>query len=198
MRGLEFQLAELRKSLEEARRERDDAAAELRTFRAQAKTQAKRDAELDRLRAQNTELQASLQNDGAGEERSEEIAAQEKRLRERGQLIAKLRRDLKESDRIGREILSRLLQARPQGESNGAPTQGELGALRNQLEVLAQRCSRYEADLHAASWKIDSLTSSADDGGAASDHDKLEKALRIAHEDLAKLRRELAAQERAE
>ncbi len=64
-----------------------------------------------------------------------------------------------------------------------------------EVTTLLQRCSRYEADLQAASWKIQSLTKQLEqhDGGAPGDQHKLEQALRQTHDELAKLRQQLAS-----
>ncbi len=75
---------------------------------------------------------------------------------------------------------------------------GEVRTLRAQLESLAQRCSRYEADLQAATWRIASLTTSAVEDSEVSDHDVLETALSTVHEEMAQLKRELEEREQAD
>lgn len=202
VRAHEFQLSELKKSLDGARSERDEAKRERARLESRAERAEQLQRALDEARAECVALRGRLAGDGASEdEHALEIERLEKQLVERGGVVTKLKNDVREGERIGRELLARLLEAGiadaapPNGQAS-AEANGELLTLRAQLESLAQRCSRYEADLQAASWKIASLTASHVDDDV-SDHDKLEDALRVAHEDLAKLRRELEERERA-
>lgn len=195
VRAHELQLAELEKSLDTARGERDEAKRLREEFEARAARADALQRALDAARAECEALRGQLAGDGASEdEHALEVERLEKQLAERGHVVAKLKKDVREGERIGRELLARLLAA--DTPSHNGETSGDMLALRAQLEALAQRCSRYEADLQAASWKIASLTEArgADD---ASDHEKLEEALRIAHEEMAELRRELEERDRA-
>ena len=133
----------------------------------------------------------------AGTDRAAVDAAQaeldmlEAALLERGRTIAALTRDLRESERIGREILSELEAARV---PNGAgPSSDEL---RGRLDLLAQSAARGEADLTAAQWRIAQL-----ERELAGTHDvvtqpsraqqELEEALAAARDEVAALRKAL-------
>jgi SAM-dependent methyltransferase len=183
-RGYEFQLGELRDALAKARAERDDA-------RAGAARAVELEAEVGALTRDRDALRTELADAAKvpdEEEHGREIAALERALRDRGHVAERLRAELAESERIGRELVQRLGAAAPR-PSDGAP---DADALRGQVEALSQRCARCEADLHAATWKVAALTRELEDRREAADQGKLEDALRAAHEELGALRLQLA------
>jgi len=217
VRRYEFQIGELKKSLATARNERDE-------FRDQAQKSAKLEAELAQQRRarRDTErkLQARQAQPATDEDCAREISALEDALRQRGQQIASLQADLRESERIGRELVAEL-DARTSGTApSGAErppvqplaaaaapapavgpgpvddrtTEGQSPAHQRQLELLAQKCSQVEADLEAANWTISGLRNQlakADPSDRTSDQAKLEGALEEAQRQLAELRSQL-------
>ncbi len=107
-------------------------------------------------------------------------------------MIAGLKRDLAESERIGRELLDELEQA---GLLHGTASGDDL---RGRLDALAGSAVRTEADLQAASWRIRKLEREL----AEAEHThaepcavqiELEQALAAARDEVASLRRELAS-----
>jgi hypothetical protein len=186
VRGFEFQIGELREALTKARAERDEA-------RAGATRAAQLEAELAAASRERDAARAEVARaprDTEDDEHGREVAALEQRLRERGKVVDRLRADLAESERIGRELVQRLQTAPKPAAASAEPADGD--ALRAQAESLAQRCARTEADLHAATWKIAALSRELEDRNDAGDQDKLEEALRAAHEELGTLRQKLA------
>lgn len=129
----------------------------------------------------------------------EELTTLEGALRERGQVIAALKKDLRESERTGRELLDELTAARsPNGATTTLPTVNvvnlaELTDLEAQLDRLAQSAARSQADLQAASWRIAQLEREARDAAeplAPSEiQADLEAALAAARDEVASLRR---------
>ena len=81
-----------------------------------------------------------------------EMAGLEAALLERGHVIAALTRDLREAERVGRELLGELA-----GGSNGVVVAPGDVDLRGRLDALAASAARAEADLQAASWRIAQL-----------------------------------------
>ena len=198
-----------RRAAEEQRRR--VAAEEQR--RASAALEA-RIAELEGQRAdlarRNDELEkqkAELVRGDAGEVLAGEIAALEAALRERGKLIVALQAELRESERVGKELvdeLGHLFEASPHGEgaagggsAQEGPAAGESKeALRRQLDTLAHSAARYEADLHAATWRIAQLERELSEARVSVEparvHEELEQALSAAQAELAALRRAAA------
>jgi hypothetical protein len=162
--------------------------------------------------------------DAAGSSLAPEIDALEARLRERGQRIAQLERDLRESLRVGKDLLDQLEErgftTEPNGSTNGEPgtpvpetdpddlapptaaapalaapaASGPSEAVVAQLDTLASRAARAEADLKAAEWRIAQLEHMlvAEERGylePATIELQLEQALLAAQQEIASLRR---------
>jgi DNA repair exonuclease SbcCD ATPase subunit len=187
--GFAFQIDELKKALAEARNERN-------ALKAPAGRVPELERELGELRARLE--QERHRADAAARRASEdelvsdhetEVSRLEALLTDRAKLVDELRVSLRESERIGHELARELGERARQ--ANGEPTtQGD--PARVELEGLLQKCSRYEADLQAANWKIAALSSQLDEGAeSSSDHQALEEALRQARDELAQLRRRL-------
>ncbi|MEJ7730817.1 MAG: methyltransferase domain-containing protein [Polyangiaceae bacterium] len=145
----------------------------------------------------------------AGESSHADLTAMEERLRERGQAVAALQRQLAEAERIGRELVADLEDLRL--ASNGAavrpppaqrlpalvapaasPGEGEAG-LRERLDLLGRRAAESEANYVAASWRVTELEqrlADAQRGGEVDSVDaEIEQALVAAHSEIAALRR---------
>jgi len=153
----------------------------------------KRAAELTRERETISEALIAEQN------------ALEERLRERGHRIASLERELREGLRVGRELLAALEareEERPGGTTGGTdgaappapPANGPTEVARAQLDTLAARAARAEADLKAAEWRIAQLeqTLLAEERGYLEPETvelQLEQALLAAQQEIAELRR---------
>jgi len=184
-RGFAFQIDELRKSLASARAECDDL-----TKRAARADELQQD--LDDAQARVSELTDDA-DDSVAEAAAKEVEALEARVKERGQVVAQLQSDLRAGERLGRELLGRL-QAAEKRLANGASQQEAAidAASRDTLvAALQHKCSRYEADLQAATWKIAALEGKLEAPDDGSDHDKLEAALSAAREEVAVLKREI-------
>jgi hypothetical protein len=185
VRGYEFQLAELKKTLAEVRMERSDLAK-------QAARAAALERELAALRERDDEAtRGPAANDGELSRLHEvEVDRLEGSLRDRAARLEALRRELLESERIGKELVRELLELR---ETRARHDNGEHGVEPGgDLDALAQKCSRYEADLQAANWKIAALSSELDQRlEPLGDHAALEDALRQARAEIAELRRQL-------
>jgi hypothetical protein len=129
----------------------------------------------------------------------EELTTLEGALRERGHAITALKRDLRESERTGRELLDELTSARsPSGAATTLPTVNavnvaELADLEAQLDRLAQSAARSQADLQAASWRIAQLErevrDAAEPPAPSAVQSELEAALAAARDEVASLRR---------
>jgi hypothetical protein len=110
-----------------------------------------------------------------------DLASTEEVLRERGRLITSLQRDLRESERIGRELVEELEALRqglvdpesppaPRASATSAESRELIDDLRARLDTLAARGAKSEADLQAASWRIAQLERElADAHGASAD-----------------------------
>ncbi len=144
-----------------------------------------------------------------------DLAALEQQLIERAHVVRQLQRDLRETERVGRELLADLEELRgasiepspplppsdppPAGPVGGTdPLAGEADGA-HRMNVLAATAARAEADLQAATWKISQLErdlAEARRGPRTSEtvHEELEQALVAAHEEVASLRRALATQ----
>jgi hypothetical protein len=142
----------------------------------------------------------------AAEAAALEIASLEAALRERGHVITALTRDLRESERVGKELVGELDAHRGWG-ANGSP--GHDGGypqppgddLRSRLDALAAGAARSEADLQAATWRIAQLERELEEarrahrpeGQPTSVQIELEQALAAARDEVASLRRALGA-----
>lgn len=159
-----------------ASRERDLAAKDRELAAAHQAAEEAR-AERDALSAHAAELEQALEearrpraavSDEA--ERAAEIAALEDTLRERGETVGRLERELRASERFARELLEDLEEARAaqQGppRANGGGGAGGGGVpddavraaeLAARLDALATDSARREADWHAANWRVRTL-----------------------------------------
>ena len=172
-------------------------AGELAARLAKADVRAAQlDAEIAHTHARAAEIESVRATADAA---IEELTTLEGALRERGQVIAALKKDLRESERTGRELLDELTAARsPNGATTTLPTVNavnlaELTDLEAQLDRLAQSAARSQADLQAASWRIAQLEREVRDAAeppAPSEiQADLEAALASARDEVASLRR---------
>ena len=179
--------------------------------------------ELDAARALIPELQRELASGPKEEELVEahtsEIDTYEGKLKERAEVVERLERDLRESERIGRELveeneaLRRASTPTPPPTSDGSGTphprgNGHAGAVspssmssssassmgETQILELTERAARAQADLTAASWRIAQLerelvTRPIEPRAASERQRELEEALVAAHRELADARR---------
>jgi predicted nucleic acid-binding Zn-ribbon protein len=159
------------------------------------------DAELAAARRRSAE---SEHDRGAAEELGKvgvEIGTLEAALRDRGHVIARLTDELHESERVGRELLAEVEELR--GWSHGeavaaAPLAVPGDDLRARMDALATGAARSEADLQAATWRIAQLERELADARhepvePAPVQLELEQALAAARDEVASLRRALAA-----
>lgn len=203
---------------------------------AEKKAEAREEAlanvtrERDHLAEKNQALEKRvaelLAERAATEANAPDIDTLEAHLKERGQTIAALERDLRESMRVGKELVAELEAmheaappkpegGEPSGTNEPAPTNGaktalggaalaspegeaaviaENEAMKSQLDTLATRAARSEADLKAAEWRITQLehalaAAERGEGEPAGVAVELEQALLAAHQELAALRR---------
>jgi hypothetical protein len=181
-RGYEFQIEELRKALAQARGERDELVP-------RAKRGDEAESELLALRERLAKGPEAHDFDEVERGHAAEIDELERRLRERGELVESLRSELREAERVGRELVGQLAQAsaaRPQPVRDDGH---EIGA---ELELAARKCARCEADLQAAQWRIAAMAAELDQRAeSGQDQRHLEDALRHAHEQIAVLRARL-------
>jgi chromosome segregation ATPase len=141
----------------------------------------------------------------AREAQAPDVAVLEAALRERGHRVAALERDLRESERVGRELVGELHGLRAEvaaglaAEPLAPPAQGQdAELLKAQLDLLSQTAAKSLADLQAASWRVTQLERELDDArrdGAEPSRvqEELEQALLAAHQEIASLRRALVA-----
>ncbi|WP_437597994.1 hypothetical protein WMF28_35405 [Sorangium sp. So ce590] len=155
---------------------------------------------------------AELEKRDAGEAAAAEIASLEAALRDRGHVIASLKAQLRESERVGKELVDELgtvftsataerggpgqaAGGEPGGTLPGAGGPGDaVEALRQQLDALARSAAASEADAHAATWKIAQLERELTEargtaGSPPALHEELEQALIAAQAEIAALRR---------
>lgn len=146
--------------LEEAEARADAPSGELETARRELSTQQaaleqaekERDAarqELSRREAQLAELAEAEPADEAAE-----IERLEAQLLARGQKLLCRERELREAERVGRELLYELEDAR--AGAGGAPS-GREAELERKLDGLARLNAQREADLETARWSIAEL-----------------------------------------
>jgi len=99
-----------------------------------------------------TDLTHKLSRGPSPEEATEaasELVALEKALQERGEAVRKLQRELREAERIGKELLRQLPEANP--DSPAAKS-----VLKNaEAESLAQKLAKSQADLIATRWALE-------------------------------------------
>jgi SAM-dependent methyltransferase len=184
LHGLRFQIEELKRTLATAR----DELYEQRQHAARA---ASLEDELAKLREERAAMPTSDVSDGPDSARPDhgEIDALEAQLKERGQLVSQLRAELREGERTGRELVTEL-QAALKHDAPAAASSGPIEA-QHDVATLEEKCSRYEADLQAAGWKITALEERIREEDDASDDAKLEAALRAARDELNLLKSEL-------
>jgi chromosome segregation ATPase len=182
--GAERQLADAAPRIAQAERR----AAERE---AQIAAQAVRIGELEaELAGARQKLAAERDGGGAAEAATAELAALEAALRERGRAVTALERDLRESERVGKELLDALEAAGvPAGD---APPED----LRARLDALAAGAARSEANLQAATWRIAQLERELSEARReaplpSSVQIELEQALSAARDEVASLRRAL-------
>ncbi|WP_437966051.1 hypothetical protein WMF04_41535 [Sorangium sp. So ce260] len=155
---------------------------------------------------------AELEKRDPGEAAAAEIASLEAALRDRGHVIASLKAQLRESERVGKELVDELgtvfesataerggpgqaAGGEPGGTPQGPGGPGDAAeALRQQLDALARSAAASEADLRAASWKIAQLERELTEargtvGAPPALHEELEQALIAAQAEIAALRR---------
>lgn len=208
-----------RRAVEVQRRELELIHGKLEESRAEVSALRR---ELDAAQALIPELQRELAGAptelALTEAHARELSGYEDALRERGRAIAKLERDLREAERIGRELVvdNEALRTRAAGAeaAGGAPTEGgEPGAggdapdsraaapfvaraaavSEAELAELADRVARSQADLTAAGWRIAQLERELEarpssPRPASEQQRELEGALVLAHRELAELR----------
>ncbi|WP_437481113.1 hypothetical protein WME75_36930 [Sorangium sp. So ce1014] len=214
--GARAELARERDRLKERadRLERDNRALEEQRSALDARRQLleARIVELEQSVVVLEQRAADLEKRDAGEAAAAEIASLEAALRDRGHVIASLKAQLRESERVGKELVDELgtvftsataEQGGP-GEAAGGEPGGTLPgpggpgdaveALRQQLDALARSAAASEADVHAASWKIAQLERELTEarstaGSPPALHEELEQALIAAQAEIAALRR---------
>jgi SAM-dependent methyltransferase len=204
--GARARAEELATALRGAEQRAAEAAAEYAAARGRID---ELERELDAARRERDELAARVDELEEGEAESAEDAAAaevtrlEGLLLERGHVVAALQRDLRESERIGRELLGELeaLQTGAAGEAvaggagePAAPADaGRVLDLTTRLDALAEAAAACEADLVAARWRIAQLEHELVDARAgagtppSADGD-LERALDLAQREIATLR----------
>jgi chromosome segregation ATPase len=134
------------------------------------------------------------------DEANAEIRALEAALRDRGRAVSALKRDLQESERIGKELLHEVDAARGESDTSAASTGGgEIDALRARLDALAESAARAEADLQASRWRVTRLELELAESSSASAiapnavQVELEAALAAARDEIAALRRAMGS-----
>lgn len=139
-KAYEFQLAELRRALDAVRVERDQ-------LRLEAARAAMLDAEVERLERRLALLATAPEASSAADQEGD-VAALERKLTERGAWIAKLERELREAERIGRELVQELESARAPGLTAGALAARGLtaGALPEQVVPAAGQSAGHDGN----------------------------------------------------
>ena len=109
-----------------------------------------------------TELNGKLKHGPSAEEASAvaaDLAALEQTLAERGEHVRKLERDLREAERVGKELVRQLPAA---GSDSAAETRRKAAE-----SELAQKLAKSQADLIATRWALEAAVKRG--GGGASD-----------------------------
>lgn len=141
--------------------------AELKQATESLGTLRERAAEADRAKqeqqaaaAERDRLEAALRSTEADADKETEIARLEGLLSDRGERVRKLEEDLREAERVGKELVKEL--AREVEARNAQPEAGpgENGAART--EALTAENARLRADLQAAEWTIQELENRLD------------------------------------
>ena len=136
-RETERQAREAERKLQEAERPRQEAERQAREAAQQ----------LQEAERQLRELRAAGEDESGAELRELEL-----QLVERGKEVARLTRELEQTERFGRQLIAQLEEskvARSAAQNGDAP--------KRELARLARRNAELEADLEAARWTISSL-----------------------------------------
>lgn len=173
----EHRRAEAERLVADAERRR----AEAEVHRADAEKHRVDPEEVDRMLLRIAELEglaasATIEVSRLSDGQAAEIEALEARLRERGQRVAELERELRRQERLGLELVALLESSggapgggepAPPSEGGGGPGGRENGrgelhdvtdvALREKLDRMALDAARREGELHARSWRISEL-----------------------------------------
>jgi chromosome segregation ATPase len=112
--------------------------------------------ERDAAMLERTRLEEALRSAEADTGKEADIAKLEGLLSERGEQIRKLETDLREAERLGKELVREV--ARASGRPEGEQTQG--GGVRS--EALTAENAKLRADLEAAQWTIQELENRLD------------------------------------
>jgi chromosome segregation ATPase len=175
----------MKNELAALRRELDSVIAERDTMRRErAEISTARDSlqgELDIKRREASDLHQTIADRDSRiasmseREDSSELEALEAQLRERGLAVRKLEADLREAERLGRELVVELetLREAPGAGSNGLPPNG----LQEKLDRLAELNAQREADLAAARWSIEAMEARLVDSEGSDERQELERAL---------------------
>jgi chromosome segregation ATPase len=161
-------ITELEAELESVRSERiAELEAELERVRGERKqlrdqtTEAARLLDEQRVRALAAEGEVAARDRRLGElvesaeqESAREIGELEAQLARVGTEVARLQAELKEAERIGRELVQALPQSGAEDANGAAEPSSELTA---KLDALAELNALREADLAAARWVIEKL-----------------------------------------
>jgi SAM-dependent methyltransferase len=128
----------------------------------------------------------------------EEVRRLEESLRERGREVAKLTRDLRQTERVGRELVLELELSKATAGSSGGNGGGNGGGSAThgsgqitETNDSTERLARVEADLYAAGWQIARLERELSEAKPADQRDPahdLSLALAAAQREIASLR----------
>jgi chromosome segregation ATPase len=118
---------------------------------------SERERELASLRARQTELEELLE---AGDpEAQKEIGSLEHQLKDRGQEVLRLSKDLRKLEQLSRNLLRELSEVRDPATPS---VEEEVSALREKLDQLARKNASKEADLVAMTWTVAALEGEID------------------------------------
>jgi hypothetical protein len=144
-RSLEDAQVAARRELEELKQGSGVNARSLSELERRAITLSTR---VDELTVQNQELRSTNKELSSANESGAELGELEAQLVERGKEVARLTRELEQTERFGRQLIVQLEESK--AVRNGENPQRD-------LERLARRNAELEADLEAARWTISSL-----------------------------------------
>lgn len=128
----------------------------------------------------------------------QELRELELRLKERGHEVTRLQREIKEAERVGRELVFELEDARTAAAAKNGGGQhrgGGGGGSGSQLVIatdLAERAARAEADILASTWRISQLERELARRGPARDPSTVSSAERDLELALTAAQREIA------
>ena len=162
--------ADSRRQVEGLRRELDALKRELDSVLTDRDRARQRASELEAMVAERDAKIAELESRESASEEDPELARLEAQLYERGAEIRKLQSDMREAERLGRELLTEIEVLREAPPSRP----GELEA---KLDELAAQNALREADLAAARWSIEALESRLLDVDGGDRKKDLEQAL---------------------